>query len=413
MHYQNKGKVNMIKLKNKQDCCGCSACEQICSVNAITLKADVQGFLYPSIDTKKCVLCRRCLKACPITSPKAEKIFEQDAYLVQHKNSAILEDSTSGGSFTAIAQAILTRGGVVFGAAYDKHFNVYHTFVEDEKELARFRNSKYVQSKMGQVFQQVKHFLKEKRYVCFSGTPCQIEGLLNYLNQPSPYLFTVDVVCHAVPSPAVWQTYLGMLRKQQKTDFLNLRFRDKDRFGYMYSQFAVKLSNEKTIYEGIERNIMMRAFFSEICNRPSCYDCKFKKQHRRSDITIWDCFDLNEFSQNKAFKQDKGISRMLVHSDAGKSLMNDVLKNCIYEKITVSNAMHYDAKEMISSVKKNPQYDAFWSDFEKNPEETLRKYFPFGLKQKLEMNIRQITFRIGLYTTMRSLYKNLFGNRKR
>ena len=398
----------MIELK-----CGCSACEQVCPVEAITLKADVQGFLYPTVEKEKCVHCKICLQTCPIFNHKAEESFEQDAYLIQHKNPAVLKDSTSGGSFTAIAQAILARGGVVFGAAYDKYFNVYHTYVEDEKGLARFRNSKYVQSRMGKAFQQVKSFLKEKRYVCFSGTPCQIEGLLNYLKTPSPYLITVDVVCHAVPSPAVWRTYLGMLRDYQKTDFLNLRFRDKERFGYLYSQFAVKLKNGKTVYEGIEQNMMMRAFFSEICNRPSCYDCKFKKQYRRSDITIWDCFDLNEFSQSKIIKQDKGISRMLVHSDAGKALMRDVLRNCFYEKISVSNAMHYDAKEMLSSVEKNPKYDAFWRDFEKNPEDALKLYFPFGLKQKLEMNTRQIAFRFGLYAMIRSLYKKLFGNRKR
>lgn len=403
----------MIKITKKEDCCGCSACEQICSVAAIAMQEDKQGFLYPNVDMDKCVQCGRCLKVCPILNRKAETEFEQEAYLIQHKDLHILKESTSGGAFTAIAQAVLSRGGVVFGAAYDESFNVRHIYVETENELYKFRNSKYVQSSVNNSYRTVKHFLEENRYVCFSGTPCQIEGLLNYLGKDSPYLLTVDVVCHSVPSPAVWRTYLNILQKTYGEDISNLRFRDKNKYGYLYSQFAIHKKNGKAFFEGIEKNMMLRAFFSEICNRPSCYSCKFKKIYKRSDITIWDCFDLKEFSKSNRFHLENGISRMLVHSDTGKKYIKDILKNCCYEQITVENALHYDAKEMTVSVEKNARYDEFWSSFEKSPEETMLKFFPVKMKQKAENIVRVLAFKTGLYAFVRFVYKLTFGNRRR
>ena len=164
----------MIQISSKADCCGCSACSNICGHQAITMKSDSEGFLYPSVNMKLCTNCGLCEKVCPIINKKEEQQFHQKAYLVQHKDPKILRESTSGGAFTAIAAYILKKGGVVFGAAFDEQFRVVHTSVEDEKELYKFRNSKYVQSDLGDTFRQVRSILKTGRLVCYSGTPCQI-----------------------------------------------------------------------------------------------------------------------------------------------------------------------------------------------------------------------------------------------
>ena len=194
----------MIKIKNKEKCSGCTACVSICPKNCIIMQPDDEGFLYPKVNRDCCIQCGACERVCPILTPIKETPFEQKAFLVQHKDETVRLDSSAGGAFTAIATAILNRGGVVFGAAYDENFQVYHTYVENIEDLKKFRNSKYVQSQIGNCFRKVREFLKQGQWVCFSGTPCQIEGLSKYIGINNEKLLLVDVVCHGVPSPLVW-----------------------------------------------------------------------------------------------------------------------------------------------------------------------------------------------------------------
>lgn len=402
----------MISIADKVDCCGCASCSQCCPVNAINMQADEQGFLYPIVDLRKCIDCGKCDAVCPILNQNPENVFEQKAYLIQHRNIGVLNESSSGGAFTAIAEIVIKNGGVVFGAAYDTDFSVYHKYVESREDLCLFRNSKYVQSNIKGSYVKARSFLDEGRRVCFSGTPCQIEGLINFIGYKPKNLLSIDVVCHAVPSPYVWKTYLELLRTRGIKDIKNIIFRDKDKYGYLYSQFAVETETKKS-YEGIETNEMLRAFFSEICNRPSCYNCKFKKRYRRSDITIWDCFDVDEFTDSKQFVQNNGISRALVHTSNGREYADQLIQTCIVEEITPDNALHYDAKEMIQSVAKNERYDEFWDIFLKNPQNAIEQFFPISFKAKGEATLRRILFKIGLYAKIRRIYKKNVGNIKR
>lgn len=398
----------MIEITDKAKCCGCTACKEACPTGAIEMKEDEQGFLYPCVNQERCVNCKKCNRVCPILNPVREEIFNQKAFLLQHKDKEILLDSASGGAFTAIAEIIIEKGGVVFGAQYDSDFNVIHGVVDNKEDLQKFRNSKYVQSDMLDNYRLVKSFILKRRYVLFSGTPCQIEGLLNYLGKESEYLFTADIVCHAVPSPAVWRAYLAILKDK---GIKNLRFRDKEKYGYLYSQF--KIESDVNKYEGIETNVMLRAFFSEICNRPSCYECQFKKRFRRSDFTMWDCFDLAEFSKVSDLDQNLGISRLLIHSEKAYELVSQLHSKAFLEEIAVEKAIGYDAKEMFSSVIKNEKYNDFWDSFEKNNEKTLNDFFAPSLKNTIEGNLRQMAYKTGVYPIVRRVYKKLFGNRRR
>lgn len=404
-----------INDSNRQDCCGCSACMNICPVNAIEMKPDTQGFLYPIVNDSTCINCGKCESVCSVINNPEEKEFEQEAYLIQHRDKEILEDSTSGGAFTAISQAVMKKGGVVFGAAFGENFYVRHEYAESEKELQRFRNSKYVQSDKLRTYSEVKEFLNHDRYVLFSGTPCEIEGLMNFLGDlsSSDKLLTSDIICHAVPSPYVLNTYLNIQKKKNDGSILDLRFRDKKKYGYMYSQFAV-IREDSRVYEGIETNIFLRAFFSNVCDRPSCYECRFKKRYRRSDFTLWDCWNASELSRNIAFNQNSGVTRMLVHSERGRSFLNDILRNCIYEKINADDAVRSGSREMTHSVPKDKErYDRFWTAFHENPEEALRKFFPMDFRVRAESFLRRFAFRTGIYSLVRKMYKKFFGERRR
>ncbi len=249
----------MIQIENKKKCSGCTACYAVCPKQCIEMKVDEEGFRYPAVDTEKCIRCGACERSCPILNPATEVPALQKAFLVQHKDDTVRLDSSSGGAFTAIASYVLSKGGVVFGAAYDEYFQVRHCYVENTAKLWKFRNSKYVQSDVGDCFREVRDFLRVGRWVCFSGTPCQIEGVNRFLGKQYEKLVLVDVVCHGVPSPLIWNRYLEYQRiEEQKPD--NIRFRDKF-YGYKYSTMTLIKGGKNVYHAGSQLDPMLRAFF--------------------------------------------------------------------------------------------------------------------------------------------------------
>lgn len=383
----------MIEIKEKKECTGCTACTEICPMKCIQMKPDEEGFLYPVVDKNRCVECNACNTVCPIQSPVTEEEKPQKAYLVQHRNEKVRLDSSAGGAFTAIATVVLQKGGVVFGATYDEDFHVHHTYVEDVKDLKRFRNSKYVQSKLGDSFRLVKDFLQKGRWVCFSGTPCQIEGLSKYLRKPYEKIILVDVVCHGIPSPLIWSKYLEY-QKQLFPKLDNIRFRDKF-YGYKYSTMSITQGGKNVYHAGSQLDPMLRAFFSDTCDRPSCYECPFKKRYRVSDFTIWDCFSVYDF--DKKWDDDKGTTRVLCHSQQAVRLMQEILEYARCKEVPADKLVA-GVKEMFESVSMNPKRAAFMADATKmSGTELFEKYYPVTNKVKVKTAIRKLLLMTGIY----------------
>ena len=391
--------------EEKQRCCGCGVCVNACPQKCISMEEDREGFLYPAIDQERCINCNLCERVCPVIQAESDREFAQQGYIVQHRNDEVRKDSTAGGAFTAIAQYVLSQGGVVFGAAYDENFAVHHLAVEIEEELRRFRNSKYVQSRTVESFEKTKEYLLDGRMVCFSGTPCQIEGLKRYLRKDYEKLITVDVVCHTVPSPLVFSKYVQMQKQKIGDDIWNIRFRDKH-YGYQYSTMTVKDRAGKDLYAyGIDTDPMLRAFFANVCDRPSCYDCQFKKRYRVSDFTIWDCYPVYEF--NKAMDDDKGTTRMLVHSEKGRKIF-DVIKEQMTWFIVNPDDLTRDVKEMFHSVPIPKNRKGFMEDAAAMEGQVLfEKWFPETVGVKLKRNARIIAFRLGIYGLIKKVYAKL------
>ena len=204
----------MIDIKEKNNCCGCSACVQICPKQCISMAADNEGFLYPQVNSAICIDCGLCEKVCPVINQSAPR-EPLVVYAAKNNNEDIRLKSSSGGIFTLLAEKVIEEGGVVFGAKFDADWNVVHDYTETIEGLAAFRGSKYVQSIIGDNFKTAKQFLNNGRKVLFSGTPCQIAGLKKYLRKEYDNLLTVDVVCHGVPSPMVWRDYLDYKRAKR------------------------------------------------------------------------------------------------------------------------------------------------------------------------------------------------------
>ena len=399
-----------IELASEKECCGCAACFNICPKEAISMKSNESGFLYPEINVDKCIQCGACESACPVLDELKPIIKTQpSACLIQHTDDRIRKESTSGGAFTAIAEVVISKGGIVFGAAMQEDFVVRHCCVEKKEGLSIFRNSKYVQSEIGDSYRRAKKYLLLDRWVLFSGTPCQIHGLLKYLGKKYDKLITVDLVCHSVPSPAVFAKYLE-LQLEKYPDINKIMFRDKTR-GYDYSTMAFykvdSNGNEKCLYrKGSESDLWFRSFLPGLCDRENCYQCIFQEYPRCSDITIWDCFTVKKLYPE--FDDNKGTTSVVIWTEIGKKI--------IYESETIRK---YDLpvdvflskinREKFKKLKINR--DEMYRDLKiLTAKDFFDKYRKATLKIKLKGIVREILYYTGLQSIAKQL-KNSFGDR--
>lgn len=395
----------MINLKRKEDCCGCSVCASICPKGCITIKQDEEGFYYPKVNAEACISCGLCDSKCPIINNRSEHSFEQTGYVVQHKDRIILTESTSGGAFSGFADYIISQGGVVIGAALNDNLIVEHIIVDNVKDISKFRNSKYVQSYIApDIYTRVKSLLKEGITVCFSGTGCQIEALRSFLGgKDYANLYCIDVVCRAVPSPLAFKKYIEYQTTRKGAKIESLRFRDKH-FGYHFSTLNIGFKGlSKHYHRGIESDPWHRAFFSGICNRPSCHGCVFKKRYRVSDITIWDCFNYESHYPNMV--KNLGATNILIHTPQGRSLFQKSEDAFIVAEATPEKQVA-QMKELTQSAPLNMKREAFMKDAQTLDGVSLfNKYFPVGLKNNVLYYGRCIAVKTRIYTILKTFLR--------
>lgn len=308
----------MIEIKDKRNCCGCTACSQICPKHCISMQEDREGFKYPKADSAVCNGCGLCEKVCPYTNAYPIPVEKPASFACKTKDDGLRKKSSSGGLFTVLASKIIKDGGVVFGAKFDDGWNVVHGCTETLEGLSAFRGSKYVQSDLGDSFKRVRDFLNGGRRVMFTGTPCQVAGLNHYLQKRYDGLVTVDFVCHCVPSPLVWKNYLDELSGGRIIK--SVSFRDKSEG---WAKFGLAVAGETAVLtRGNHRdNIYMKAFLSNLIVRPGCTNCPARSYRSGADITIADCWGFNEF--HPELNDDKGMSLALILTGKGAALYQE------------------------------------------------------------------------------------------
>lgn len=347
----------MIRLTKKANCCGCGACAQSCPKNCISMEPDSEGFLYPKVDETQCVNCGLCEKVCPILLKQKPDSIKVAAYAAYTSNSELREKSSSGGIFSLLAQEILNRGGTVAGAAFDADFSVRHILVETDAELDRLRGSKYVQSRMEDTYVQIRDLLKQGRPVLFTGVACQIAGLKAFLGREYENLYTVDVLCHGVPSPKVWAHYRREQAQIHGTTLEEVSFRDK-RKGWRHYSMALNFA------EGVEycrpgaEDTYLRVFLRDLCLRPSCHSCRFKDFPRLSDLTIGDAWGIERHMPD--LDDDHGTSVVLVNSEKGMGLWNAVADNAVSRQGELDVLLPKSADSR-KSVKPHPNRSRFFA----------------------------------------------------
>ena len=322
--------MDSISLIGKSAACvGCEACAQICPKKCISMENDSEGFIRPRIDIAECLNCGMCRKVCPIVNKPAFNGFETKAYAAYSTNEGERLASSSGGLFSLIAAAVLAEGGTVFGAAFDDSFAVNHVNVESKTDISMLRGSKYVQSRMDGTYRRVLNELKSGRRVLFSGTICQIAGLKAYLQKEYANLLCVDVLCHGVPSPKVLHRYIEHLEERHRAKITHLEFRNK-KHGWKSYCVTAEFSNGTKYESAFHNDTYMKLFLENICLRPSCYACAFNEVDRVSDITLGDCWGVENVLPE--MDDNNGTSVVLVHTETGMEAMRSIDGKCVLKQ---------------------------------------------------------------------------------
>lgn len=400
--------MGIILFDEKTKCCACGACKNICPKGAIAMKEDEYGFLYPQIDEKKCVQCGICKKVCAYQNGQV-KNTPIKCYAAVNKNKVELMKSASGGIFVAVATSVLKEGGVVFGAALDfedGHAHPHHIAVREISQLYRLQGSKYVQSAIENTYEEAKKELNLGKKVLFSGTPCQIAGLYGYLRREYENLFTVDVICHGVPSAKMFDDFL-----QNETNKRNVKkikeyiFRDKKRGWGMNGKIRFELKNgsEKTVYIPARLTSYNTFFLDGFNYRENCYSCKYANSKRPGDITLGDYWGIErenpELLKNKEYDIENGISCIIVNSKNGMKIMQNIINLSMYEtqfeKIANKNGqLKYPSKrpakrEQIMKLYFQKGYRGVDEYFYRNYKKqiivhTVFNAFPIGVRLKIK-----------------------------
>lgn len=392
----------LIDETNKKDCCGCTACANICPKNAITMEEDFEGFLYPVINKDKCINCGLCDKICPVKNKNVKTEKFEEAYALRIKDKDVLKKSTSGGFFTPISEYIISLGGVVYGVGFDENWNVCHKEAKSKENIQEFKGSKYVQSNLNGIFKKVEDNLKKEKYVLFSGTPCQVEGLKKYLKKDYDKLYTVDLICHGVPSPKLWREYLKFQEKKYKSKIKEVYFRNKT-YGYHSGTMKMVFDNGKEYYGSARVDYMLKSFFKEISSRPSCYDCRFKTRNHISDITIYDCWNIEKLNPDVK-DDDLGFTNIIVNSIKGKNILQEIKDKFNIYKVDINKQIELDGSMVEHSAIPNNNRNLYYKDLDElGIEKNLNKYIKVSKKDYLIEKIKSILYKTKLLNRLKKI----------
>ncbi len=387
-----------LNLVPSDECTGCSACMNSCPIPCITMRQNRSGFRYPYADLSACIRCGKCYSACPVLNVAKKSRSKHLFYGCKHKDDEIRNNSSSGGFFYELARYVLSKGGVVFGAAFTEDYHrVIHIHAQTLKELGPIRVSKYLQSEVDLSFPAVKEFLTNNKFVLFSGTPCQIAGLKSFLGDSPDNLILTEVVCHGVPSPKVWDLYISSLENNSDSKVRFVTFRDKVK-SWLNSDFVVCFDDGTEFRQANSDNLYMKAFLTSLSIRPSCTDCRFKRFQSGADITMGDFWGSSELGAS--YKDDIGISVISLNSDKGRRFFEQIVgsfKGVV--KLSEKEAFVFNESYAKSAMKN--RYSSVFLDSCNidNIEELIQRYaislsnkqtFPSSVLDKINNQIKRL-----------------------
>ena len=413
----------MINISSKEQCCGCKACGDICPKNAISFKTDIEGFWYPEVDQNLCIDCKLCEKVCPIInvdSLKKNDLTQSECHAAIHKNIEIRFDSTSGGLFSALAEATYKAGGYVGGAVFTEDYGVKFFISNDKKDLSALRSSKYLQSDTAGLYVAVRDLVKAGEKVLVCGSPCQMAALRAFLKKDYDNLIIVDFICRGTNSPKVFRKYLDYLEDRFGSKVVYFKAKNKE-LGWRQLTSKVCFENGKTLYDTKDTSYFTTGYLSTgVYTRPSCYDCKFKGFPRIADITLADFWGAEKVV-GRALDEDMGTSLVMLNSQKGLNYFEQIKPNVNEQKIAFESIL---ARNPALVKPLNPPLvnrDEFYQDlnnwpFKKVAEKYIRRSID-GVPSKKRQLKNVVIFclsvakisRLSLSTWWKNIYYNFFA----
>lgn len=356
-----------MHVENKHNCTGCGACFNACPTKAITMAWNNNGFYIPHIDSEKCINCGLCERICPLDKYKSQNIEQPEVFAFQNCDKETLYKCASGGAFASLANLVIEHNGTIYGVVYDDDMKVCHAKAESIEDLEKMYSSKYVQSDTKEVFAQAKTDLDNGKTVLFSGTPCQIAGLKSFLRKDYEKLLTVDLVCHGVPSPKVFEMYKKEYLKQQ---LQSLNFRDKSRG---WNPYCVSIETKQKHIDWAYKNSFVKLFLSDLITNSACYTCQFNKLPRAADLSLGDFWGVDKYDQS--MNDNKGLSIILVNSEKGQSRFNQIKTQELCKEIPLDFVIKNNPN-ICGSSKPHAKREEFFEDINngKSLKECVKKY---------------------------------------
>ena len=363
----------------KENCYGCEACAQICPQRAITMQEDKEGFRYPIVDDNACIHCGRCATVCPFDRPPDRYADEKYTFGGYHSDPFVRAESTSGGAFSAIVEAFCDEGSLIYGAVGDG-LTVKHIFVDRVSDVGIFRKSKYMQSEIGTAYSSVKKHLNAGRSVLFSGTPCQIAGLRNYLGRTDmSNLLTIEVVCEGVPSPWYVRNMDAYFFQKYGAHIENLDYRFKDarpkhdpkKAKWDFEVMRIQLQNGKTLKKDRWFNPFWSIWLAHLMSRPSCYRCQFATSERIADITLGDLWGVHLYCP-ELYGKNTGCSLVVCNTEKGRRVFSKAQKLMFGHVLDFETALKYQSP-MRKHIDENSDRSAFMLDLLEKDHAALTK----------------------------------------
>lgn len=375
----------MINNITEEECNGCGLCVNICPKKCINYNMNEEGFYFPIINEEKCIGCKKCEMICPVINKVKRKNEKNKVYIAINKDNEQRKESSSGGIFYIIANYVIKEGGVIYGATLENK-KLKHIRIDDVNEINRILKSKYIQSDIIDIYNMIENDLKQGKKVVFCGTPCQVSAIYKKFEQYIDNLILIDFICHGVPSPGIWDSYIKFLEKQYNSSIENINFRDKKTGWYDFS-FSFE-TNKKRIYESHEINAYMRTFLSDKNIRKSCYSCNIKPDNYVSDITLGDAWKIEK--ENLRYADNKGTSIVITRTSKGEKIFESI--SSYIEKIETEYKkwVNYNPS-IIKSTEKNEQRDEFFLDYKNmSINEFWEKYQRITIKKLIKYNFKRI-----------------------